>query len=95
MPSDVSDTRSSSGRGHNSLGFDPDVLRERYRRERDKRIRPDGEDQYLTTEGRFAHYADDDPFASPDFGRAPITGEIDVAVIGGGLQRDVGRRSPA
>ena len=28
------------------LGFDPDALRERYRRERDKRLRPDGNDQY-------------------------------------------------
>ncbi len=85
MPSDVLDPKASSGRGHNSLGFDPDALREKYRQERDKRLRPEGEDQYLVTEGKFAHYADDDPYASPDFAREPITSEIDVAIIGGGF----------
>ena len=29
------------------LGFDSDALRERYREEREKRLRPDGNDQYL------------------------------------------------
>ena len=73
------------GKGHNSLGFDPDALREKYRRERDRRLRPDGENQYLVLEGRFAHYADDDPYAPPDFTREPLTDEIDVAVVGGGF----------
>ena len=29
------------------LGFDPDALREKYRVERDKRLRGDGNEQYL------------------------------------------------
>jgi len=84
MPSDVLEPR-TSGRGHNSLGFDPDALRAKYRQERDKRLRPDGENQYLVVEGRFARYADDDPYAPRDFSRAPLTHEIEVAVVGGGF----------
>ena len=36
-----------------------DALRQRYREERDKRIRPEGNDQYLEPTGRFAHFLDD------------------------------------
>src|SRR6476659_2293736 len=68
-----------------ALGFDPDQLREKYRLERDKRVREDGADQYLEMSGRFAHYAEDDPYVEPGFTRAPITDEIDVAIIGGGF----------
>jgi cyclohexanone monooxygenase len=85
MPDDTTTASAPGGRGHNSLGFDPDALRTKYRRERDKRLRPEGEDQYLVTAGKYAHYADDDPFAPPDFTREPVTDEIDVAVIGGGF----------
>jgi cyclohexanone monooxygenase len=67
------------------LDFDPDALRDRYRAERDKRLRPDGEAQYLELSGRFAHYAEDDPYADPDFTRAPLTDEVEVAIIGGGF----------
>jgi cyclohexanone monooxygenase len=67
------------------LDFEPDVLRERYRLERDKRIREDGEDQYHQAASQFAHYADDDPYADPDFERDPLDLEIDVAVIGAGF----------
>ena len=35
-----------------TLDFDPDALREKYRHERDKRLRPDGNDQYVEVEGR-------------------------------------------
>lgn len=67
------------------LDFDPEVLREKYRFERDKRIREDGEDQYLEAAATFAHYADDDPYADPEFEREPLDLEIDVAVIGAGF----------
>ena len=65
--------------------FDPDALRAKYKAERDKRLRADGEDQYLEVSGRFAHYAVDDPYVEPGFTRAPLTDEIDVAIIGGGF----------
>ena len=38
------------------LGFDPDVLREKYREERDKRLRPEGLGQYVEMKGRFAEF---------------------------------------
>jgi cyclohexanone monooxygenase len=65
------------------LGFDPDALAAKYRAERDKRLRPDGNDQYVGIEGRFAHYLDD-PYVEP-FTRAPLTDEVEVLVIGGGF----------
>ena len=37
------------------LGFDPDKLRERYRLERDKRLRDDGNDQYIEMIGDSAY----------------------------------------
>jgi len=70
---------------YSNLGFDPDELREKYRRERDKRIRKDGEGQYVEMAGEFAHYANDDPYVAPGFTRDPIDEEIDVAIIGGGF----------
>ena len=33
--------------------FDADALRERYRVERDKRLRPDGNEQYVEMKGKF------------------------------------------
>ncbi len=67
------------------LDFDPDALREKYRQERDKRIRTDGEAQYLELSGRFAHYNEDDPYVEPGFTREPLTDEMDVVIIGGGF----------
>ena len=66
------------------MGIDPDALLARYRAERDKRLRPDGVGQFVRTDGRHARYRDD-PWADPDFARAPLTDEVDVLVIGGGL----------
>jgi cyclohexanone monooxygenase len=64
--------------------FDPDALRAKYRSERDKRLRADGNDQYVEVKGKFAHFLDD-PYAEPGFARAPRTDEVEVAVIGGGF----------
>ncbi|MEZ5376823.1 MAG: NAD(P)/FAD-dependent oxidoreductase [Acidimicrobiales bacterium] len=65
--------------------FDPDAVRERYRRERDKRLRTNGADQYLEMAGEYAHFAEGDPYADPTFDREPITDETDIAIIGGGF----------
>jgi cyclohexanone monooxygenase len=67
------------------LDFDPDALREKYRQEREKRLREDGEAQYVELSGDFARYAEEDPYADASFTRAPLTDEIEVAVIGGGF----------
>jgi cation diffusion facilitator CzcD-associated flavoprotein CzcO len=58
-------------------------LRERYRSERDKRIRPDGNQQYLQPEGRFADLLED-PYVEV-VPRDPVREEVTVAVIGGGF----------
>jgi len=68
----------------NDLGFDPDALREKYREERDKRIRPDANEQYVEVKGEFAHFASD-PWVEPGFAREPLSDEVDVVLIGGGF----------
>ena len=64
--------------------FDPDALREKYREERDKRVRADGNDQYIEVTGDFSHYVDD-PYVEPGFVRDPVLEEVEVVVIGGGF----------
>jgi len=66
------------------LGFDPDALRAKYRSERDKRLRDDGNEQYVEVAGEFARYRED-PYVAPGFTRAPIAEDVTVAVIGGGF----------
>ncbi len=65
------------------LDFDPDALRQKYLAERDKRIRTDGNAQYVEVAGKFSRYLDD-PYVKP-FDRAPLTDEVNVIVIGGGF----------
>jgi cyclohexanone monooxygenase len=77
------DTLEPASRGPD-LGFDPDALREKYRQERDKRLRPDANDQYVEVKGDFRHYVDD-PYVEPGFTRAPLADTVDVLVIGGGF----------
>jgi cyclohexanone monooxygenase len=64
------------------LGFDPAALKARYLAERDRRIRPDGNEQYIDI-SRFAHYLDD-PYVERKE-RAPLFDEVEVIVIGGGF----------
>ncbi|MDA1073135.1 MAG: NAD(P)/FAD-dependent oxidoreductase [Proteobacteria bacterium] len=66
------------------LGFDPDALREKYRIERDKRLRADGNTQYRQVEGDFSHYVDD-PYIDAVIDREPLRDEVDVLIIGGGF----------
>ena len=54
--------------------FDPNAMRERYRVERDKRLRDDGNEQYVEIKGRFAHYLDD-PYVDQPIRRDPVTDE--------------------
>jgi cyclohexanone monooxygenase len=77
----------ASPRWHNlfpDLDFDPDALRERYRQERDKRLRDDGENQYLEAAENFAHYADEDPYTAQT-PRDAIQRDVNVVVVGGGF----------
>jgi cyclohexanone monooxygenase len=63
--------------------FDPDALREKYRMERDKRLRPDGNAQYIETAGQFAPYLQD-PYVERSE-RPALHDDVTVAIIGGGF----------
>ena len=69
---------------YSNLGFDPDALRDKYRQERDKRLRSDANNQYIEVKDQFANVVDD-PYVEPGFEREPLTDEVDVVVIGGGF----------
>jgi hypothetical protein len=71
--------------------FDADSMREKYRRERDKRIRADGNDQYTEVTGDFAHFVDD-PYVQPGYKREPVLDDVDVLLIGGGFGGQQGKR---
>jgi len=65
------------------LGFDPNALRDKYRAERDKRLRADASEQYVEIAGQFAHYLEDPYVEKLD--RAPVTDDVEVVVVGGGF----------
>jgi cyclohexanone monooxygenase len=68
---------------NDDLGFDPAALKAKYRSERDKRVRTDGNEQYVEIKGQFAHYLED-PYVAP-IARAPLNDEMEVLIIGGGF----------
>src|SRR6266404_3670150 len=82
----MSDTEkvSSADNGQQQFDFDPATLRAKYREERDKRIRLDGNEQYVEVKGDFSRYIDD-PYVEPGFTRAPLNDAVDVVIIGGGF----------
>ncbi|HEX4819338.1 MAG TPA: NAD(P)/FAD-dependent oxidoreductase, partial [Acidimicrobiales bacterium] len=63
--------------------IDKEALKRKYAEERDKRLRPDGNDQYLQLKGQLSHYLDD-PY-TPVVEREPKTDHVTVAFIGGGF----------
>ena len=63
--------------------IDKAALMAKYLQERDKRLRPDGNAQYLQVTGRLAHYLDD-PYL-PRQERVPKTDHVRFAFIGGGF----------
>ena len=63
--------------------IDKEALRRKYAEERDKRLRPDGNDQYLRLTGELAHYRDDPH--TPWTERAPRTDHRTVVCVGGGF----------
>ena len=68
----------------NTYDFDPDALAKKYRIERDKRLRQDGNDQYQEISGEFSYFADD-PYINTELERDPLEDEVDVLIIGGGF----------
>jgi cyclohexanone monooxygenase len=74
----------SNGTGIEGYDFDPDALRAKYNEERDKRIRTDGNEQYVEVKGDFSRYVDD-PYVEPGFTREPLNDTVEVVIIGGGF----------
>ena len=66
-----------------NLAIDKERLRQKYLEERNKRLRPDGNDQYFRVAGQLAHYLDD-PY-TPVTARDPKTDHVTFAFIGGGF----------
>ncbi|MAT04863.1 MAG: monooxygenase [Acidimicrobiaceae bacterium] len=60
-----------------------DELLARYRAERDKRLRDDGNEQYVEPTGKYAYFLDD-PWTEPP-AREPLHDDVTVAFIGGGF----------
>ncbi len=63
--------------------IDRAALRAKYRVERDKRLRPEGNEQYIQPRGRFAHFLED-PYVER-VERDPVEDEVTVVFIGGGF----------
>jgi cyclohexanone monooxygenase len=63
--------------------LDKEALKAKYRAERDKRLRADGNDQYIRVAGVFSGYLDD-PY-TPFQPREPKTDHVEFAFIGGGF----------
>jgi cyclohexanone monooxygenase len=60
------------------------AVRERYAFERTRRLRADGNDQYLHLDNETSHFLDD-PYVDRAAARAPILREVTTAIIGGGF----------
>ncbi len=65
------------------LGFDPNALRDKYRQERDKRLRDDANEQYTEVVGDFSNYVDDPYIETKE--REPVFDHVEAAIIGGGF----------
>lgn len=71
----------------NTAGSDhlsPEELREKYRIEREKRLRSDGTAQFKTVAGEWADFGRD-PFVDPDYTREAVKEETEVVIVGAGF----------
>jgi len=62
--------------------FDPEELHAKYLHERDKRLRPEGNSQYVKVTTEFSRRQEECPSSD---GRQPLTDEVEVAIIGAGF----------
>ena len=73
-----------TGDHQTDAAFDPEAVRAKYLAERDRRLVPNRADiRDLQADERFASYRDD-PFTPPT-DRAPVTDDVDVVIVGGGI----------
>ena len=67
-----------------NFDFDPEYLRKKYREERDKRLRQDGNEQYQEVSGEFSYFVED-PYIDQEIAREAIKEDAEVVIIGGGF----------
>ena len=78
-------TQSTNGeQAKTLLDFDPDALRAKYHEERDKRLRPQQNEQWIEVKGGFSHYIDD-PYIDQPLVRDALREETEVVIVGGGF----------
>ncbi len=66
------------------MGISIEEARERYRIEREKRLRPDGIRQYKELKGLYEEF-DRDPYVEPGFTRDAVVEDTEVVIVGGGF----------
>ena len=66
------------------LGFDPLQLRRKYAEERERRMRSEGNAQYLEVAGEHEHF-NDDPYIDQVLVREPLSETVEVLIVGGGF----------
>ena len=66
------------------MGAEPAEMKAKYLAERDKRLRGDGNEQYVEVVAEFSRYVDD-PYVEPGFTREPVFDDVEFAIIGGGF----------
>ena len=59
-------------------------MREKYRAEREKRLRSDGSDQFVEVKGKFSYFSED-PSAKVIPERESVVRETDIVIVGGGF----------
>ena len=64
--------------------IDVAALRDRYRQERDKRLRPEGTSQYVAPSGQFGYFVDD-PYTPQRNPRVPRADEVEIVIVGAGF----------
>ena len=64
--------------------LDLGALKDKYREEREKRLRKDGTEQYVQVAGDYAHF-EADPWAEGEVDREPVSDDVNVLMIGGGF----------
>ena len=65
------------------IDFDPAALKAKYLHERDKRLRQDGNEQYVEVKGDYSNYVED-PYAER-VERAAVFDDVEIVIIGGGF----------
>lgn len=68
-----------------AVGIDPQALRARYRAERDRRLRPEGLGQFVRIDREHHHRFEEDPALAAAPSRAPLTDQVEIAIIGAGF----------